>query len=135
MRDDTGDRDAESKKQKKQRPRRLAQTDFRQTVSPHLRRRRRRRGIGGEGEGNSRLTSIVLEVEEDTVLAPESLPLANDNPGHNLLPELRLALLHRAHNHVPDGGSGQLIKTTLFKARKSSQHAGAAHTRATYPAG
>jgi hypothetical protein len=56
-------------------------------------------------------TGVVLEVEEDTVCAPPGLALADDDSGHDLLPELRLSLLDGGHDHVTDTGSGQTVKT------------------------
>ena len=56
-------------------------------------------------------TGVVLEVEVDTVCAPPGLALADDDSGHDLLPELRLSLLDGGHDHVTDTGGGQTVKT------------------------
>lgn len=47
--------------------------------------------------GGTHNTSVVLEVEEDTVCALPGLGLANDDSGVDLLAELRLALLDGGH--------------------------------------
>jgi len=57
-------------------------------------------------------TGVVLEVEEDTVCSPPGLALADDDSGHDLLPELRLSLLDGGHDHVTNTGSGQAVKTS-----------------------
>jgi hypothetical protein len=56
-------------------------------------------------------TGVVLEVEEDTVCSPPGLALADDDSGHDLLPELRLSLLDGGHDHVTDTGGGQTVET------------------------
>ena len=55
-------------------------------------------------------TSVVLEVEEDTVEALPGLGLADDDGGVDLLPELGLALLDCGHHHVADTASGQPVE-------------------------
>lgn len=57
-------------------------------------------------------TGVVLEVEEDAVCSPPGLALADDNSGHDLLPELRLSLLDGGHDHVTNTGSGQAVETS-----------------------
>lgn len=56
-------------------------------------------------------TSIVLEVEVDTVLSSPGLGLTDNNGGHDLLTELRLSLLDSGHDHVTDTGSGETVKS------------------------
>jgi len=56
-------------------------------------------------------TGVVLEVEENTVCSPPGLALADDDSGHDLLPELRLSLLDGGHDHVTDTGGGQTVET------------------------
>ena len=55
-------------------------------------------------------TSVVLEIEVDTVRPPPGLALADDNGGHNLLTELRLTLLDGSHDHVTDTGTGETVQ-------------------------
>lgn len=56
-------------------------------------------------------TSVVLEVEVDTVSPAPGLALADDNGGHDLLAQLGLTLLDGGHDHVTDTGSGQTVQT------------------------
>jgi hypothetical protein len=56
-------------------------------------------------------TSVVLEVEEDTVCSPPWLALADNDGGHDLLPQLRLSLLDGGHDHVSRTTSRQTVKT------------------------
>lgn len=53
---------------------------------------------------------VVLEVDEGAVLASVGLALADDDGGHDLLPELGLSLLHGGHEHVPDGGCWEAVQ-------------------------
>jgi len=55
-------------------------------------------------------TGVVLEVEEDAVCAPPGLGLADDDGGHDLLPELRLSLLDSGHDHVTDTTGGETVE-------------------------
>lgn len=55
-------------------------------------------------------TSVVLEVQVDTVGATPGLALADDNGGHDLLAELGLSLLDGGHDHVTDTGSGETVE-------------------------
>jgi len=55
-------------------------------------------------------TGVILEVEEDTVTSPPGLALADNDGGHDLLPELRLSLLDGGHDHVTGTTSGQAVK-------------------------
>jgi hypothetical protein len=55
-------------------------------------------------------TSVVLEVQEDTVEALPGLGLADDNGGVDLLSQLGLSLLHRGHDHVADTAGGQTVQ-------------------------
>ena len=57
-------------------------------------------------------TSVVLEVQEDTVASPPGLALADNDGGHDLLSELRLSLLDGGHDHVTDTTGGQTVKTS-----------------------
>ncbi len=51
-----------------------------------------------------------LKVKEDTVPSAPRLALADDDDGHGLLPELRLALLHGREHHVAHTGVGETIQ-------------------------
>lgn len=55
-------------------------------------------------------TSIVLEVQEDTVSSLPGLGLADDDGGVDLLAELRLALLDCGHDHVTNATSRQSVE-------------------------
>lgn len=55
-------------------------------------------------------TSVVLEVQEDTIGSLPWLALSDDNGGHDLLSELGLSLLHCGHNHVTDTSSRQSVQ-------------------------
>lgn len=55
-------------------------------------------------------TSIVLEVQVDTVGSSPGLALTDDNGGHDLLTELGLSLLDGGHDHVTDTGSGKTVQ-------------------------
>jgi len=52
----------------------------------------------------------VLEVNEHALLSPEALALSDDDRGHDLLAQLRLALLDGAHDHVPRARLGQAVE-------------------------
>lgn len=54
---------------------------------------------------------VVLEVEEDAVRSPPWLALADNDGRHDLLPELRLSLLDRRHDHVSGATGGQAVET------------------------
>ena len=56
-------------------------------------------------------TSVVLEVEEDTVGSLPGLGLPNDDGGVDLLAELGLALLDRGHDHVADTAGRHSVET------------------------
>jgi hypothetical protein len=56
-------------------------------------------------------TSVVLEVQEDTVCSPPWLALADNDGGHDLLPQLRLSLLDGSHDHVSSTTGRQTVKT------------------------
>lgn len=64
-----------------------------------------------KGEKKTYHTSVVLEVKVDTVRSPPGLALADNNGGHNLLPELRLSLLDGGHDHVTHTSTGQTVQT------------------------
>lgn len=55
-------------------------------------------------------TSVVLEVQEDTVGPLPGLGLADDDGGVDLLAELGLSLLDGGHDHVTDTTSGQSVQ-------------------------
>jgi hypothetical protein len=56
-------------------------------------------------------TSVVLEVQENTVGSSPWLWLSDDNSWHDLLSQLRLSLLDGSHNHISDTPSWQTVKT------------------------
>jgi len=53
-----------------------------------------------------------LEIDEDTLLAPKTLALADDDSRHNLFAELGLSLLDGGHDHVTRGGLGVPVKAS-----------------------
>lgn len=55
-------------------------------------------------------TSVVLEVQVDTVRTAPGLALADDNGGHDLLAELGLSLLDGGHDHVTDTSGGETVQ-------------------------
>ena len=55
-------------------------------------------------------TSVVLEVQEDTVGPLPGLGLPDDDGGVDLLAELGLSLLDGGHDHVTDTTSGQSVQ-------------------------
>ena len=55
-------------------------------------------------------TSVVLEVQEDTVEALPGLGLPDDDGGVDLLAQLGLALLDGGHDHVTDTAGGQAVQ-------------------------
>jgi hypothetical protein len=61
-------------------------------------------------------TSVVFEVQEDTVSTAPRLALTDNDSGHNLLSQFRLTLLDRADDHVTGSSSGESVKTTLNTA-------------------
>jgi hypothetical protein len=56
-------------------------------------------------------TSVVLKVEENTVCSPPWLALADNDGGHDLLPQLGLSLLDGRHDHVSRTTGRQTVKT------------------------
>ena len=54
-------------------------------------------------------TGVVLKVDEDAVLPPPRLALADDDCWVHLLPQLRLALLHGGKNVVANAAHGQAV--------------------------
>jgi hypothetical protein len=64
----------------------------------------------GKERSSTYNTSVVLEVQVDTVSPAPGLALADDNGGHNLLAELGLSLLDGGHDHVTDTGSGEAVQ-------------------------
>jgi hypothetical protein len=56
-------------------------------------------------------TSVVLEVQENTVRSSPWLRLADNNSRHDLLSEFGLSLLDSCHNHITDTTSWQTVKT------------------------
>lgn len=63
------------------------------------------------GQGCTHNTGVILEVEEDTICALPWLRLADNDRGHDLLPELGLSLLDGRHDHVTDTSGGETVKT------------------------
>ena len=57
-------------------------------------------------------TSVVFEVEDDTVLAAVRLTLADDDAGHDLLAESGVTLLDGAHADITDGGGRETVEAT-----------------------
>ena len=55
-------------------------------------------------------TGVVLEVQVDTVCSPPWLALADNDGGHDLLPQLGLSLLDGRHDHVTSTASGQAVE-------------------------
>lgn len=64
----------------------------------------------GKGGWSTYNTSVVLEVQVDTVSPAPGLALADDNGGHDLLAELGLSLLDGGHDHVTNTGSGEAVQ-------------------------
>jgi len=74
----------------------------------------------GDGSGNGRSLHLslvvdddaggILKVDEDALLPAERLALTDDDAGEDLLPELGLALLDGAHDHVAGGGLGEAVQ-------------------------
>ena len=59
------------------------------------------------------IKQMTFEVHEDTVLSAPGLALADDDGGHDLLPEIRLPLLDGGHDHVSNAGRGQAVEPAL----------------------
>lgn len=57
-------------------------------------------------------TSVVLEVQEDTVESLPGLGLSDDDSGVDLLSQLRLSLLDGGHDHVTDTTGGETVQTS-----------------------
>ena len=57
-------------------------------------------------------TSVVLEVEENTVEALPGLGLSDNDGGVDLLSQLRLSLLDGRDDHVTDTAGGHTVKTS-----------------------
>ena len=55
----------------------------------------------------------TFEVHVDTILAAPGLALADDDGGHDLLPEVELTLFDGGHDHVADAGGRQAVEPTL----------------------
>ena len=55
-------------------------------------------------------TSVVFEVEDDTVLAAVALTLADDDARHDLLAEVGVTLLDGAHADITDSGGGEAVE-------------------------
>jgi hypothetical protein len=56
-------------------------------------------------------TSVILEVQENTVCSSPGLALSDNNCGHDLLPQLGLSLLDSRHDHISNTTSRQTVKT------------------------
>ena len=77
-------------------------------------------GLLGDGSSDGRAlhftlgvdndTGVVLKVQVDTVRPPPGLALADNDGGHDLLPQLRLSLLDGGHDHVTGTASGQAVE-------------------------
>merc|ERR1719373_1219307 len=61
-------------------------------------------------------TGVVLEVQENAVGAPPSFLLPNDDTFQHLLPQLRLALLACAEDHVARTAFGNHVQTAADAA-------------------
>ena len=53
---------------------------------------------------------VVFEVQEVALSPAEGLSLAHEDGGHDLLPEVGLALAHRAQEHVADGAAREAVQ-------------------------
>lgn len=62
--------------------------------------------------GETHHTSVILEVEVDTVGTSPRLALSDNHRRHDLLSELRLSLLHGSDDHVTSTGSGETVETS-----------------------
>jgi hypothetical protein len=56
---------------------------------------------------------IVLEVDDSAILAAPGLALTDDDGAEDLLAELRLALLHGAHDDVTETRGGQAVQAAV----------------------
>ena len=63
------------------------------------------------GQGCTHNTGVILEVEKDTICALPWLRLADNDRGHDLLPQLGLSLLDGRHDHVTDTTGRETVKT------------------------
>ena len=61
-------------------------------------------------------TSVVFEVNEDTILSSPGFALTDNNGGGNLLSQFRFSLLDGSHDHVSDTGGRQAVQTTTNTA-------------------
>lgn len=57
-------------------------------------------------------TSVVLEVQVNTIRSPPRLALSHNHSRHDLFPQLRLSLLDCSHNHVTHASGWQTVKTS-----------------------
>lgn len=55
----------------------------------------------------------TFEVHINSVLSAPGLPLADNDGGHNLFPEIGLSLLHGGHDHVAYAGRRQTVESAL----------------------
>ena len=55
----------------------------------------------------------TFKIHVDAVLSAPWLALADDDGGHDLLPQVGLALFYGGHDHVPDASGGKAVKTAL----------------------
>ena len=58
-------------------------------------------------------SSVVLEVDESTILSSPMLSLSDDNSLKNLLSQLWLTSLDGGHNHVSSAGSWKSVQSSL----------------------
>lgn len=64
------------------------------------------------GDGKTYNTSVVLEVQENTVESLPGLGLSDNDGGVDLLSQLRLSLLDGGHDHVTDTTGGQAVQAS-----------------------
>ena len=63
--------------------------------------------------GLGKAARVTFEVHVDSVLAAPRLALADDDGGHDLLPEVGLTLFDGGHDHVADAGGRQAVEPIL----------------------
>ncbi|WCJ18328.1 hypothetical protein M5689_000689 [Euphorbia peplus] len=55
----------------------------------------------------------TFEVHENAVLSALGFALANNDSRHNLLPQIRLALVSSGHDYITDASRGKTVETTI----------------------
>ena len=86
------------------------------TPAKHKAKTSQRIGLGTSSSsvaGLGKPARVTFEVHVDSVLAAPRLALADDDGGHDLLPEVRLTLLDGGHDHVADAGRRQAVEPAL----------------------